>query len=83
MVPLCSSYTLWEGKFRQFLIFMELEPFTSYFIFTKTLNLSNEKLEFFYLDQYPPRKERTPFGTRMYIFYKVEIFSKKIFKYLF
>ena len=38
-----SYSTRWEKKNWQFFTFMELYPFSYYFVFTKTMNLSNDK----------------------------------------
>ena len=38
-------------------IFLELEPFPYYFVFTTVLSLSNEKWILAQLDQCPPRKK--------------------------
>ena len=38
-------------------IFMHPEPFSYYFVFTKTLNLSNKKYKFGYINKYLPIKK--------------------------
>ena len=48
--------TIWEEGIWKFFIFMELKPFFYYFVITKILNMSSEKLKIVLLDQYSPRK---------------------------
>ena len=46
----------WRKILQQLFIFMELKPFSYYFVIANKLNLSYEKNELVQLDQYPPRK---------------------------
>ena len=43
----------------KFLIFLQLEPFPHYFVFTQALNLSNKKWKRAQLDQYIDKKTKT------------------------
>ena len=51
----CSSLKKGEGFWKS-LTFMELEPFYSYFVFTKTQNPSDEKCNHRSLDNIHPEK---------------------------
>ena len=43
--------TKWVKMFWYFFIFMELYPFSYYYKFTETLNLSNKKWKLVYLEK--------------------------------
>ena len=61
-----------EENILAILHFWELEPFSYYFVFTKTLNLSNVKYIFAYIHQYSPIKiYQNIYGTTIYILYKM------------
>ena len=45
---------------------MDIEPFLYYFVITKTPNLSNAKLKWAYLNQYPPRDNRKDYMGQWY-----------------
>ena len=56
----------------QFFMFMELEPFSYYFISTKTLNLSHVKQKYAHLNQYSPIKMyQRLYGTTISKIYKM------------
>ena len=46
---------------------MELETFYYYFVFTKTLNISDDKWKLAYIDKYNPRENQSQYKTMMYI----------------
>ena len=48
--------TRWENTIVPIIHFLELEPGSYYYMFTKTLNLNNVKYILGYLNQYPPIK---------------------------
>ena len=51
---------------------MELEPFSYYFVITKTLNLNNEKYKLVYLEKYYQKKNRQrPYWTTLSMIYKM------------
>ena len=45
---------------------MKIDPFSYYFVFTNTLNLSNERWKLAYLDQYPNKKAYIGPGFKYY-----------------
>ena len=48
---------IWEKNIVEILYFLEIEPFPYYIVFAKTLNMTNVKYIFAYLNEYSPIKK--------------------------
>ena len=69
-----QKYTYFTDGWKIFwylLIFLDLEPFSSYFVITKTMNLSNAKYNFVYLDLYSQIKNQRFYVTMISILYNM------------
>ena len=63
--------TRWENTIVPNIHLLEIEPVSYYYVFIKTLNLSNMKYILGYLNQYSPKKYIKGSMGQQYILYKM------------